>query len=121
MAVLNLFMERLNAQFKQNSAVCLLLLWMPTLWAADSGWLVRPQNDHAKVQIRAEPSADDKTRMLLSVQLEKGWKTYWRSPGEGGIAPVIAWATPLESVKWYWPVPQRFDVSGFQLRGIMSR
>lgn len=101
----------------KTALFCLLLLWMPTLWAADSGWLVRPQNDHAKVQIRAEPSADDKTRMLLSVQLEKGWKTYWRSPGEGGIAPVIAWATPLESVKWYWPVPQRFDVSGISTQG----
>lgn len=80
---------------------CLLLLWMPTLWAADSGWLVSAQNDHAKVRVRAEPSAGNETRMLLSVQLEKGWKTYWRSPGEGGIAPAITWSPPLETVKWY--------------------
>ncbi|CNH82186.1 protein-disulfide reductase DsbD family protein [Yersinia pekkanenii] len=93
-----------------------LLLWMPALWAADSGWLVSPQNDHAKVRIRAEPAAGE-TRMLLSVQLEKGWKTYWRSPGEGGIAPTIAWNSPLDAVKWYWPVPQRFDVSGISTQG----
>ncbi|MGE4798818.1 protein-disulfide reductase DsbD family protein [Yersinia hibernica] len=96
---------------------CLLLLWMPALWAADSGWLVSGQNDHAKVRVRAEPSAGGKTRLLLNVQLAKGWKTYWRSPGEGGIAPTIAWSTPLDAVNWYWPVPQRFDVSGISTQG----
>ncbi|WP_174634985.1 protein-disulfide reductase DsbD family protein [Yersinia thracica] len=101
----------------KTALFCLLLLWMPTLWAADSGWLVSAQNDHAKVRIRAEPSAGNETRMLLSVQLEKGWKTYWRSPGEGGIAPTIAWSPPLDAVKWYWPVPQRFDVSGISTQG----
>ncbi|ATM95075.1 putative metal resistance protein [Yersinia frederiksenii] len=101
----------------KTALLCLLLLWMPTLWAADSGWLVSPQNDHAKVRIRAEPSVGNETRMLLTVQLEKGWKTYWRSPGEGGIAPTITWTPPLEAVKWYWPVPQRFDVSGISTQG----
>ncbi|CNK64046.1 protein-disulfide reductase DsbD family protein [Yersinia frederiksenii] len=101
----------------KTALFCLLLLWMPILWAADSGWLVTPQNDHAKVRLRAEPSAGGETRMLLSVQLEKGWKTYWRSPGEGGIAPTIVWTPPLEKVKWFWPVPQRFDVSGISTQG----
>ncbi|WP_233420410.1 protein-disulfide reductase DsbD family protein, partial [Yersinia bercovieri] len=84
---------------------------------ADSGWLVSPQNDHAKVRLRAEPSTGDETRMLLAVQLQDGWKTYWRSPGEGGIAPTIAWDLPLDAVKWHWPVPQRFDVSGISTQG----
>lgn len=101
----------------KTALFCLLLLWMPTLWAADSGWLVSPQNSHAKVRIHAEPSTSGATRLLLSVQLDKGWKTYWRSPGEGGIAPTIAWSTPLDAVKWYWPVPQRFDVSGISTQG----
>lgn len=35
----------------KTALFCLLLLWMPTLWAADSGWLVSPQNSHAKVRI----------------------------------------------------------------------
>ncbi|EEQ10523.1 Membrane protein, suppressor for copper-sensitivity B [Yersinia mollaretii ATCC 43969] len=101
----------------KTALFCLLLLWMPTLWAADSGWLVSPQNDHAKVRLRAEPSTEGETRLLLAVQLEKGWKTYWRSPGEGGIAPTIAWESPLSAVKWFWPVPQRFDVSGISTQG----
>ena len=101
----------------KTALFCLLLLWIPTLWAADSGWLVSPQNDHAKVRLRTEASLSGETRMLLSVQLEKGWKTYWRSPGEGGIAPTIVWTRPLEKVKWFWPVPQRFDVSGISTQG----
>ncbi|WP_145487830.1 protein-disulfide reductase DsbD family protein [Yersinia aleksiciae] len=101
----------------KTALFCLLLLWMPALWAADSGWRVSPQNDHAKVRLRAEPSIGGETRMLLAVQLEDGWKTYWRSPGEGGIAPTIVWDQPLGAVKWFWPVPQRFDVSGISTQG----
>lgn len=101
----------------KTALFCLLLLWMPALWAADSGWRVSPQNDHAKVRLRAEPSIGGETRMLLAVQLEDGWKTYWRSPGEGGIAPTIVWDQPLGAVKWFWQVPQRFDVSGISTQG----
>lgn len=79
----------------KTALFCLVLLWMPALWAADSGWRVSPQNDHAKVRLRAEPSISGETRMLLAVQLEDGWKTYWRSPGEGGLRPRLSGISPL--------------------------
>lgn len=96
--------------------VCLALLWLPVSWAADSGWLRAADNDHASVRLRAQPAEAGETHLLLNVALEKGWKTYWRSPGEGGIAPSIAWQTPLP-VQWYWPTPQRFDVAGIATQG----
>lgn len=96
--------------------VCLALLWLPASWAADSGWLRAADNDHASVRLRAQPAEAGETHLLLDVALEKGWKTYWRSPGEGGIAPSIAWQTPLP-VQWYWPTPQRFDVAGIATQG----
>ncbi|MFW0973217.1 protein-disulfide reductase DsbD family protein [Leclercia pneumoniae] len=96
--------------------VCLALLWLPVSWAADSGWLRAADNDHASVRLRAQPAEAGETHLLLDVALEKGWKTYWRSPGEGGIAPSIAWQTPLP-VQWYWPTPQRFDVAGIATQG----
>ncbi|EKN4182038.1 thioredoxin family protein [Yersinia ruckeri] len=105
----------------KTALYCLLLLWLPNLWAADSGWLISPLNDHAKVRLRTEPIAEGETRLLLSVALEKGWKTYWRSPGEGGIAPSITWAQPLAEVKWHWPTPQRFDVSGISTQGYQQQ
>ncbi|MWL74429.1 protein-disulfide reductase, partial [Escherichia coli] len=91
-------------------------LWLPVSWAADSGWLRAADNDHASVRLRAQPAEAGETHLLLDVALEKGWKTYWRSPGEGGIAPSIAWQTPLP-VQWYWPTPQRFDVAGIATQG----
>lgn len=96
--------------------VCLALLWLPVSWAADSGWLRAADNDHASVRLRAQPAEAGETHLLLDVALEKGWKTYWRSPGEGGIAPSISWQTPLP-VQWYWPTPQRFDVAGIATQG----
>ncbi|HCM7359679.1 TPA: thioredoxin family protein [Klebsiella aerogenes] len=96
--------------------VCLLWLWLPVSQAADSGWLRVADNQHASVRLRAQSESNGDTRLLLDVALEKGWKTYWRSPGEGGIAPAIAWRTPLE-VNWRWPTPQRFDVAGISTQG----
>lgn len=75
--------------------ICLALLWLPASWAADSGWLRAADNDHASVRLRAQTESDGTARLLLDVAIEKGWKTYWRSPGEGGIAPAITWKTPL--------------------------
>ncbi|ALX96011.1 protein-disulfide reductase [Serratia fonticola] len=100
---------------------CLLLLWLPATQAADSGWLQSPQNDHAKVRLRADTSNGDETRVLLAVELEKGWKTYWRSPGEGGIAPAITWQGNPPPATWFWPTPQRFDVAGISTQGYQQR
>ncbi|MEX3003471.1 protein-disulfide reductase DsbD family protein [Serratia fonticola] len=100
---------------------CLLVLWLPATQAADSGWLQSPQNDHAQVRLRADTSNGDETRVLLAVELEKGWKTYWRSPGEGGIAPAITWQGNPPSATWFWPTPQRFDVAGISTQGYQQR
>ncbi|CAI1977235.1 protein-disulfide reductase DsbD family protein [Serratia fonticola] len=100
---------------------CLLVLWLPATQAADSGWLQSPQNDHAQVRLRADTSNGDETRVLLAVELEKGWKTYWRSPGEGGIAPAITWQGNPPPATWFWPTPQRFDVAGISTQGYQQR
>lgn len=100
---------------------CFLMLWLHAGTAADSGWLQSPQNTHAKVRLQAVPAdrATGETRLLLSVSLEKGWKTYWRSPGEGGIAPSVNWqdATVARAATWFWPTPSRFDVAGITTQG----
>jgi suppressor for copper-sensitivity B len=48
------------------------------------------------------------------IELEPGWKTYWRMPGEAGIPPEFTWTTsaPAE-VKVVFPTPARYaDQSG---------
>ncbi|CZV83843.1 protein-disulfide reductase DsbD family protein [Enterobacter cloacae] len=95
--------------------VLLLLSCMGIAHAADTGWLVSPQNDHARIRFQAERD-HDRIIGLLSVELQPGWKTYWRSPGEGGVAPKISWPQGVKDT-WYWPVPSRFDISGLTTQG----
>ena len=93
------------------------LLWQSTGLASDTGWLTSPQNDHARVRLQADRSAPDHTRILLDVALESGWKTYWHSPGEGGIAPQILWDEPVGDFQWRWPAPRHFEVAGLSTQG----
>jgi hypothetical protein len=46
----------------------------------------------------------------LELVLEKGWKTYWRSPGEAGLPPDISFAGSknLKTAGILWPSPVVF-------------
>ncbi|VAL41155.1 metal resistance protein [Enterobacter kobei] len=95
-----------------------VFLWLSCIGivhAADTGWLVSPQNDHARIRFQAEREQTH-IKGLLTVELKPGWKTYWRSPGEGGVAPKIAWPQGVTD-SWSWPVPSRFDISGMTTQG----
>ena len=54
--------------------------------------------------------------MLFGVRMvmKEGWHTYWRRPGDSGIAPRFDWSASqnVAAVKLLWPVPQRFDAEG---------
>lgn len=84
--------------------------------AADSGWLRNAQNSHAEVRLRTAAQGKEQ-QLLLDIRLQSGWKTYWRTPGEGGIAPEIRWQNPNVKAQWHWPIPARFDVSGLTTQG----
>lgn len=59
-------------------------------------------------------------RLGLQVMLQPGWKTYWRVPGSGGIAPAIeVTGSNIKSVDVFHPLPQRLkagedDVIGYK-------
>ncbi|MDN5567598.1 MAG: hypothetical protein L0G27_02405 [Paracoccus sp. (in: a-proteobacteria)] len=54
--------------------------------------------------------------MALELQLEPGWKTYWRTPGDTGLPPHFEWtgSRNLSHVTFHWPAPQAI-MSGDQL------
>ena len=65
----------------------------------------------------AEP---DGTRMAgLRLTLADGWKTYWRSPGEAGVAPVFDWSRSrnLREAEIFWPRPELFESFGLRAIG----
>jgi len=52
--------------------------------------------------------------------LQGDWKTYWRSPGEGGVAPTFDWepqSSNIQQVDWSWPTPKRYPVLGVDTVG----
>lgn len=59
--------------------------------------------------------------MLFGVRMvmKDGWHTYWRQPGDSGIAPRFDWSASenVATVKLLWPVPQRFDAAGDMTAG----
>ena len=59
----------------------------------------------------------------IEVDLEPGWKTYWRSPGEVGLPPDIDWSASenVESLELMFPVPERFEAFGIQNFGYSER
>lgn len=116
-------------RFLINSFLILFALFSSSLQAADTGWLQPAKTGwmsdntpmHAQVRLLSSTQQDDgKIDILLDVKLDDGWKTYWRSPGEGGVAPEIVWSTPVESTDWQWPAPGRFDVAGVSTQGYMG-
>ncbi|PSV36271.1 protein-disulfide reductase DsbD [Photobacterium sp. GB-210] len=87
-----------------------------------TGWVTNPQ--HPPVQVRLvltgeKDTANHTVQGLLEVKLDKDWKTYWRSPGEGGVAPSINWdmSSNVESVDWQWPMPKRYEFLGVETLG----
>ncbi|MHC9002921.1 protein-disulfide reductase DsbD family protein [Enterobacter adelaidei] len=99
-----------------------VFLWLSCIGithAADTGWQVSPQNDHARIRFQAERD-QNRIQGLLTVELKPGWKTYWRSPGEGGVAPKISWPEGVTD-SWSWPVPSRFDISGMTTQGYHNK
>lgn len=87
-----------------------------------TGWVTNPQ--HPPVQVRLvltgeKDLANHTVQGLLEVKLDKDWKTYWRSPGEGGVAPSVNWdmSSNVESVDWQWPMPKRYEFLGVETLG----
>ncbi len=58
----------------------------------------------------------------LSLRLAPGWKTYWRSPGAGGIPPRFNWSGSrnLAAVDVRYPVPKVMDQNGIRSIGYDS-
>jgi DsbC/DsbD-like thiol-disulfide interchange protein len=47
----------------------------------------------------------------IAFQLEAGWKTYWRTPGDSGVPPRFDFSKSenIEAVTVLWPAPTKFD------------
>ena len=47
----------------------------------------------------------------IAIQLQPGWHTYWRTPGDSGVPPRFDFSRSdnVEAVTVLWPAPRKFD------------
>jgi suppressor for copper-sensitivity B len=58
-------------------------------------------------------------RLGLEFELQPGWKTYWRSPGDAGFPVTVDWSGSenLAGAEIAWPAPHRFTLFGLETFG----
>ncbi len=88
-------------------------------WATQSDWAETPQAKARLLVAAIEQQGDRRTlKAGLEIQMDDGWKTYWRTPGAAGIPPVVkATSGNIDSIQLHYPAPLRLDFQGLQLYG----
>ncbi|MDC6447644.1 protein-disulfide reductase DsbD family protein [Alphaproteobacteria bacterium] len=71
------------------------------------------------------PYAQNNTKELivgLEYEMEPDWKTYWKSPGDGGFAQTISWdnSSNVKNVNILWPTPIEFEILGLTSLGYQN-
>jgi DsbC/DsbD-like thiol-disulfide interchange protein len=66
---------------------------------------------HSSVQLLAGSRSGGIVLGGVAFQLDSGWHTYWRDPGDSGVPPRFDFSKSdnVASVTVLWPAPQRFD------------
>ncbi|MBM3565879.1 MAG: hypothetical protein FJX42_07190 [Alphaproteobacteria bacterium] len=87
--------------------------------SAASAWST---TQHAQVRLVSAVTAagaDGTVPLGLHFRMEKGWKIYWRSPGDAGFPPKVKWdgSENLARADLSWPIPERFRVLGIDTVG----
>ncbi|MDJ1006527.1 MAG: protein-disulfide reductase DsbD family protein [Paracoccaceae bacterium] len=88
-------------------------------FAAPSATAEVPHNVATLEVLPGWRQADGTHIAALRIRLAEGWKTYWRSPGDGGIPPRLSLAPSdnLSGARIAWPVPDVFDQNGLRSIG----
>lgn len=98
----------------------LRLLSLSLLLAAALGGPAKAMDDAVRVTVLPGWRAGDGQHVAaLRLQLEPGWKTYWRAPGDTGIPPQLVFDadTRAADVRIHWPVPRVFWINGIRAVG----
>src|SRR5271156_4567211 len=77
------------------------------------------RDGHSAVRLLAGSRSGSVLLGGIGFQLEPGWKTYWRTPGDSGVPPRFDFSKSdnVEAVTILWPAPTKFDdgAGGFSL------
>ncbi|MDR9828111.1 protein-disulfide reductase DsbD family protein [Vibrio sp. FNV 38] len=89
-------------------------------------WLMSPNHPPVQVKLTLTGDVDTQSKTVfgfIHVLLSDDWKTYWREPGEGGIAPSLNWqagSSNISHIDWFWPYPEQFSLFGIRTIGYQA-
>lgn len=97
----------------------LILLFIITLTAALPLFAEEaPSIDPHSVPVQAHLITEDESIqpgrpfwVAVRMNIEEGWHSYWKNPGDAGMATMLDWTLPegFTAGPIEWPYPQRFD------------
>ena len=89
--------------------------------AISSDWSV---SETSKLRIISPYSQIDTKEFVIGLEykMEPGWKTYWKSPGDGGFPQTISWenSSNVKNVNILWPTPIEFEILGLTSLGYQN-
>jgi DsbC/DsbD-like thiol-disulfide interchange protein len=91
-------------------APCLLAPFLATEARAQDASLWQ-RDMHSAVRLLAGSRSGAVLLGGIGFQLQPGWKTYWRTPGDSGVPPRFDFTKSenVEAVTVLWPAPTKFD------------
>jgi DsbC/DsbD-like thiol-disulfide interchange protein len=69
------------------------------------------RDTHSAVRLLAGSRSGGVLLGGIAFQMQPGWKTYWRNPGDSGVPPRFDFSKSdnVEAVTVLWPAPMKFD------------
>jgi DsbC/DsbD-like thiol-disulfide interchange protein len=69
------------------------------------------RDGHSAIRLLAGSRSGSVLLGGIGFQLQPGWKTYWRTPGDSGVPPRFDFSKSdnVEAVTVLWPAPTKFD------------
>ncbi|MDV7339705.1 protein-disulfide reductase DsbD family protein [Terasakiella sp. A23] len=95
------------------------LIWAGTALAQSSDWQGIDKTQVRLISSATNLGSGNDLLLGLHFKMEKGWKVYWRSPGDAGYPPEVDWknSANLMDAQMHWPRPERFEVLGLATLG----
>lgn len=98
---------------KMKTKLLLLIALLPIAApanAASSDWTKTPGGS-VRLIIDNPVQHSPEVRGAIQINLDPGWKTYWREPGDAGVPPELdlAESANIKSYTLSFPTPHRFD------------
>jgi DsbC/DsbD-like thiol-disulfide interchange protein len=88
----------------------LVLTWaVPQAWSGEAGYGQWADGHASRARLVAGPLVGSGQRIVgVQIELEPGWHTYWRFPGDSGVPPAFDWSGSVNAVDAAveWPAPK---------------